>query len=203
VGSGKSVQSALIIQYIRTKILDTTKTLGYYYFDANDNDERSVTGFLCSSIKQLSSDFFNLPEVITQFYAKYGGNGKCNSIKQEHLIETLTAIVDLRSSTYMVLDAIDELPESDMFCLFDILEQLSKRTGPKLQFFCTSRPTQMISHEVTRLGWRTTTLNIKEIDKDISKYVRDCIDTKRVFSRLEVRLKDSICSKIVQRTQGM
>ena len=202
-GSGKSVLSALIIQYIQRETFDATKALGYHYFDTNDNDERIVTGFLCSLIKQLLSDFNDLPGVFKELYAKYSGDGNCNSIKQEHLIETLTVIVSLRSSTYVVLDAIDELPESDLYCLFNILEQLSSRTGQKLRFFCTSRPTQMISDEVTRLGWRTTALNAEEIDKDISKYVRDCLSSKRAFSQLEVGLKESICSRILRRTQGM
>ncbi|KAF2647725.1 hypothetical protein K491DRAFT_291504 [Lophiostoma macrostomum CBS 122681] len=206
VGSGKSVQSALIIQYTelaRTETLDATKALGYYFFDDNDNDEQSVTGFLCSLIKQLSIDFGNLPEVVKELYAKYSGDRNCNSIKQEYLIETLAAMIDLHSSTCVVLDAIDELPESDIYSLFGILEQLSGRSGTKLQFFCTSRPTQIISDEVTRLGWRSTTMNVEEIDKDVSKYVKDCLGSKRSFSQLEAGLKESICSRILQRTQGM
>ncbi|KAM5354928.1 hypothetical protein ACJ41O_001574 [Fusarium nematophilum] len=58
VGSGKSVHSAVVIQHVqlaRKGLLNARGAFGYYYFDANDNDDRSITGFLRSLIKQLST----------------------------------------------------------------------------------------------------------------------------------------------------
>jgi hypothetical protein len=208
VGSGKSVHSALMIKYlrqIRKETMDETKALGYYYFDANEDNNHSVSGFLSSFIKQLSSDFDELPKAVKDLYGEHQtqGHRSCSSIKQEYLIRTLTEIIDLRSTTYVILDAVDELPETDIYMLFGILEQLSNRASPKLHFLCTSRPTKLISDEVTRLGWRTTTLNREETDKDISKYVEDYLKSEKVFCRLGSELQRAISSKILQEAQGM
>jgi hypothetical protein len=92
----------------------------------------------------------------------------------------------------VTLDAIDELPENDIYPPFDILQQLSDLAGARLQFFCTSRPRLLISEEVERLRWRTMNLRVEETDKDISKYVRNSISSKSIFPTRSRAQRESI-----------
>lgn len=107
-----------------------------------------MAGFLCSVIKQISKDSIAVPRSVENLYAKHHMQGNGIALRPEILIESLISVICDSSSTFLVLDAVDELGESGIYCLFDILERLSNSCGPKLRCFCTSRPTQMITEEV-------------------------------------------------------
>jgi hypothetical protein len=207
-GSGKSVYSAFLIEHLQqvcTRNPTARKAMGFYYFDSNDDQDQIINRLLSSLIVQLSYCLTNLPKVVEELYDNHSSDGRrpCNLVRQNLLVRTLAALCDIHSSIFLVLDAIDELAENDIYSLFDVLQQLSDLAGARLQIFCASRPYLLIREEVDRLGWKTTSLKVEEIDKDISKYVTDCVGSKRAFSRLEAELKESLCSKILQSTQGM
>ncbi|KAL2074758.1 hypothetical protein VTL71DRAFT_8537 [Oculimacula yallundae] len=205
-GSGKSVHSAFLIKHLQQVCKSdpsTKKAIAFYYFDSNDDQGQTINGFLRSLIVQLSCGQDNLPESTQKFYDTYSKDGPSSLVKQDHLIRTVAVLLGLHSSTFVVLDAIDELPEIDIDSLFDVLQQLSDLAGNKLKLLCSSRPSILMDDEIERLGWRTTNLRGDEIEADIAQYVRHCIGTRRAFFRLETELRQNICSKIVQSAQGM
>jgi hypothetical protein len=46
-------------------------------------------------------------------------------------------------------------------------------------------------------------LNLEQIDKDIAKHVRDRLSSEKIYSGLDVGLRETVCVEVVNRTQEL
>jgi hypothetical protein len=180
VGSGKTVLSAGIIEDLRDFCNeDTTRSLAFFFFDFHDPRKQEPIYMVKSLISQLSGSFSNLPGPMQFLYA-ICGNGKWPASDQQ-LLRALRDSLALLTSSFIVLDALDECDVTDK--LFDVLEEMQSWRESSLHVLLTSRDTMEMRDGLEDLvpsGMRTC-LQSQVVDKDIKAYVHRTLLEDRSF----------------------
>jgi hypothetical protein len=132
-----------------------------------------------SLISQLSGSFSNLPGPMQFLYA-ICGKGKWPASDQQ-LLRALRDSLALLTSSFIVLDALDECDVTDK--LFDFLEEMQSWRESSLHVLLTSRDTMEMRDGLEDLipsGMRTC-LQSQVVDKDIKAYVHRTLLEDRSF----------------------
>ncbi|KAH9027759.1 hypothetical protein EDB84DRAFT_300040 [Lactarius hengduanensis] len=113
-GSGKSIVCSAIIQHIMT-LRDAGKaTLAYFYFDFRDEEKQNVHNLVTSLMVQLSAYSKPCCDIIYRLYSIHGKGTQqpSNVILIDRLKEML--FVAAQHPIFIIMDALDECPESGM-----------------------------------------------------------------------------------------
>ncbi|KAL4912624.1 hypothetical protein BDW62DRAFT_206335 [Aspergillus aurantiobrunneus] len=180
VGCGKSVLCSTVIRDIEKLCEeDESKSLGYWYFQFNDDKTQSVDNMLRSLIQQLCRS--PLDKSVTKAWEKH--SRKNSQPNQESLLAMLGSIVtSMPSDVFVVFDALDECPQTssqwERQDLLSILVDLATKHKENLHILATSRPEQ----DITAAMGRFPSVNLEErMAKDVEIFVQ---------ARLAERLSD-------------
>ncbi|KAL2858246.1 hypothetical protein BJX68DRAFT_228219 [Aspergillus pseudodeflectus] len=180
VGCGKSVLCSTAIQDIENLCEEEeSKSLGYWYFQFNNDKTQSVDNMVRSLIQQLSRS--PLDESVTKAWEKH--SRKNSQPNRESLLAMLDSIItSMPSDVFVVFDALDECPQTssqwERQQLLSILVDLAKKHKDNLHILATSRPEQDIAATMGRFPL----IDLEErLAKDVETFVH---------ARLAERLSD-------------
>ncbi|CUS08888.1 unnamed protein product, partial [Tuber aestivum] len=205
-GCGKSVLSATAIEDIE-HLCETSNdhALAYFYFTFSDSEKQNLSNMLLSLIGQLPkrpSDR-GLPGEIVDLYNSTKAVGKPADTKA--LQDLLSQIIKgFKKKTFIILDALDEVPKSERKDLLSWLTKLTADHNPEsLSILITSRPESDIVRSVQPLATFALPLQSKTIDPDIRFYIRNSLDSKDEFRGFTQEIKSEIEETLVTGSQGM
>ncbi|PYH86231.1 hypothetical protein BO82DRAFT_380369 [Aspergillus uvarum CBS 121591] len=195
-GCGKSVMCSTVIDDITQSCHgDPEKQCAYWYFQFNVSESQNVQNMFRCLIRQLHSA--PLEEKIKSVWREHGAKESQPSMKAlSGVLHSL--IVAFRGEICLILDALDECPESpechERRVLLSLLEELQERHSDKLHILVTSRPEPEISKRLERHA----TLDLEEkLEDDVANFVR--LKVQGLDGRIANQdLKEQIMEELLQ-----
>ncbi len=138
-GSGKTVLSSTIIEFLKDSDHESKRATAYYYFDFNDPEKRKAVNFVTSVMEQLCSQLPFLPQGVGYLWSD------CHEGRQrpvlKRLMKELCRLLEDFLEVYLVIDALDECAEEDgeRADLLDIIAEMHSWQSKKLHMMVTSR----------------------------------------------------------------
>jgi hypothetical protein len=174
-----------VIQYLQDFQPEETAIVFAY---CRHSDRYSVTDILASFIKQLAQDHPSVVLPIIEPVYKDHQRKETRPSKQE-IQQLVQKLVKLFKKTYIILDALDELPE-------DARDHLSTVLSPlRASLLITSRPLQLL--EAADAIVRIDVQNQQDIEIFIDKEIEE---TRRLRDMLRERqdVRKKICTSLKQ-----
>uniref|UniRef100_A0A4E9EMT7 Uncharacterized protein n=2 Tax=Gibberella zeae TaxID=5518 RepID=A0A4E9EMT7_GIBZA len=142
-GAGKTITTAITVEYLYSTFRDNpTVGVAYVYCSYQKRDQQKPQDLFTSLLKQLALSMSPLPKAMYELHEKYHNGRERPSF--EDIVTTLCKVVNAFSTTFIVIDALDEHESSDAF-LSDIIV-LRKQTTANI--FITSRPRPTLLDEL-------------------------------------------------------
>ncbi|KAJ7266772.1 ankyrin repeat domain-containing protein [Mycena rebaudengoi] len=196
-GAGKTVLSSAVVDYLREKSPSLNIGVACTYLNHKETDMQSPENILAGLWQQL---IFGKPILqgspAYMLYHKHLEKRTRPSVDEMHAI--LSSVVADYSKVYIVIDALDEYPETKCHALLKHLAALR----PNIRLLCTSRP-----HITPEMFFpNTPALEIRATEEDIRRYLDTQIQrsfrlSKHVQSRPE--LHEEIENQIIGNVDGM
>ncbi|KAJ9149081.1 Zinc finger, ZZ-type [Pleurostoma richardsiae] len=205
-GCGKTVLCSTIIEAVREICLTSDeRKLAYFYFDFQEIESQDEGVLLGSLLRQLCAGEAAIPKPVQDLYTRNHPSGYQPST--EELESTLFAIIgSLEKEVYIILDALDELPEKhDSTKRREVLRRIDRmvsRRFANLHILTTSRDVMDIREKLASLCGQAISIQSSHVDADIAKYVRTCLKEDR-FVRLPDYIKALIEAKLAEQADGM
>ena len=157
---------------------------------------------LRSLIKQICAGEDMIPQVVQTLVSRHRASGQQPSIST--LITVLHNLVDdLRKQTFIILDALDEYPETKRWELLNTLKRLLDSEPRDLHVLATSRETHDIQHKMKILATEKIYIQSSHVDPDIKLHVRTCLVEDPKLDRLPGHIKHEIEIKLGEGAHGM
>lgn len=225
-GSGKSVLWFVLSSYFRlvglewlcsSAIIENSMSLhksgkasvGYFYCDFRDVDKQSCRNLLPRLLVQLSARSKSRCDILTDLYNTYdrGLQKPSDRDMTECLKKMLT--VPSHSPTYLILDALDECPNtlgvpSPRKQVLDLVNELVDLRLPNLHICVTSRPEVDIQVVLQRLALHQVSLHNEDGQKQaIIRYVTYVVDSDENMQRWQKEDRDLVIKTLSEKADGM
>jgi hypothetical protein len=184
-------------------------TMAYYYFDFRDVKKQDCYGLLSSLISQLSTESDSYYDILSQLYSDYSRGTRRPSI--DALKECMTDMLSLpgQSPTYIILDVVDECPNSSGTPsareeVLELIEVLADLKLPNLHLCVTSRPEMDIRVVLEPLTSLVISLHDESGQKeDIIEYIKSIVRSDRRMRRWTEEDKQLVIDTLSDRADGM
>jgi hypothetical protein len=182
-------------------------SIAYFYFDFKDSLKRDIRSLLSSILAQLCDQSDHSWSIFSQsFSCHYGGSDQPT---EDELIKCLQDIlVQGQSTTYIIVDAVDECPDSSGVSsprkkVLNLVKDLVK-LHPDLRICVTSRLEHDIRIMLEPLASHHISLHEESGQKDdISDYVRFVIRSDPTMRRWRSEDKEVVINTLIERANGM
>ncbi|OBS25854.1 hypothetical protein FPOA_06389 [Fusarium poae] len=182
-GAGKTITTAIAIEYLQSKFKDDpTVGLAYVYCSYQKREQQKPQELFTSLLKQLALHQPRLPKAIHKLYEK-NHNGR-DRPKFEYIVDSLCETIDLFSTTFVIIDALDEHDAWDAF-LVDILRLKDKTTA---NIFLTSRPKPTLPNKLQNC----LIYDIQADDEDVALYIDQRMTRMMVLTKSNTDLSQTV-----------
>ena len=181
---------------------DVSSTVAYWYFDFDNSASLNVSNMLRSLIKQLCIGETTLPTAVQEMCAKYRASGHQPTTKV--LLTILHSAIDsIRRKTFLVLDALDEYPESRRQELLAAIKLLRDSEHDDIHVLATSRREHDIEHTLNPITTQAVSIQGLVVDDDIRTHVQATLPEDPRLCRLSPSMKETIEVRLVSSAHGM
>ncbi|KAL8734090.1 MAG: hypothetical protein Q9181_003319 [Wetmoreana brouardii] len=196
-GAGKSVLAAVALDHLQNIFKSSPRvSVAGIYLNYKKEDVQNLENILAGVLAQLLSSHGPLSKTVKEVHQKNTEKGKRPSLGE--IISVIKEEIALRDDVYIIIDALDEITESNRAALLAQLDDLS----PKLRLMITSRYIE-INHDRLMAAAR---LEIKASDDDLRTYIGQRIcDEHRLSKHVAAAagLKEQIMATVVSKAGGM
>ena len=199
-GCGKTVLSSTVIEDVRMHCESAVNTaLAVFYFSFSDGRKQSFESLLLSLVAQLGGRGTGL-SILQREYDKPNRNLPGPIV----LEEILTLSISQYDEVFLVLDALDECPESEdaRWNMLGGLKALCERAS-NLKILATSRELRDIHERIESLGADFVPISKRPVDADIARYVGNELSRDPKLSRLNEDLKILVMKTFAEKADGM
>ena len=184
-------------------------TMAYYYFDFRDVKKQDCYGLLSSLISQLSAESDSCFQILSKLYSDHGRG--CRQPDIDALNKCITDMLSLpgQAPIYMIVDAIDECPNSPGTLsareeVLELIVELVNLKLPSVHLCVASRPEMDIRAVLETL----TSLKISLHDErgqneDIVEYIRSVVYSDWRMRRWKEEDKQFVIDTLSDRADGM
>ena len=177
MGSGKSCLSHAVIDDLKnSNNTQLGQRVAYFYIDGTDarGARDYATKIMRCLLKQLADVGASgkLLKAVTRAYEEHAGKGDLTNKQSAELIQE---ILRGNSTTYLVVDGLDECNEHSQSVLIKCLFQLSSNRTGHVKIFLASRPNPLVENLTKVLNLSTIDVknnNLQDIDKLIANHAR-------------------------------
>jgi hypothetical protein len=183
--------------------------MGYYYFDYKDIAKQGIRGLLTSLLSQFCANSDPCYQIVSNLYLETDAGSRQPDNKS--LIDSLKEILKLPHAPmrYIILDAIDECPETSGFPtpreeVLDLLEELVGLDLPNLRICVTSRPEIDIQTVLLPLTSLHVSLHDEVGQKQaILAYISNVVHSDRWMRRWRLEDKQLVIDTLSTKADGM
>lgn len=179
--------------------------VSYWYFSFANKATLNISSALCSISRDLCSKSLILPRPVEDAWSD-SNNGQQRPTAQS-LFKMLVSLLNHFDNVYLVIDAIDEHPESGREPLLKVLSGLMSLRVKSLHLLISSRPDieieQTFREHSTRFGYFScATLHPDCVQDDILKYIERKLNQEscRKWSVKEI---NEVKTKLSTKAAGM
>jgi ankyrin repeat protein len=184
-------------------------TLAIFYCDFRDTNKQDARNLLSSILIQLCQQSDKFSQVLSSMYSTHGNGSRVPST--DALLGCLKAMLALQgqATLYVVLDAIDECPNSPGLLtrreeVLEIVKELIDLKLPHLCFCVTSRPEIDIRHVLEPLNPYNVSLHNQHGQKeDLERYVKSVVHSDREMRNWPEDVKKLVINTLATKSSGM
>ena len=198
-----------IIQDLKGMHAAGLATMAYYYFDFRDVKKQDCYGLLSSLILQLSTESYSRFKILSQLYLDHGCGVEKPDI--DTLKKCMTDMLSLpgQASTYIVVDAVDECPNSLGIPsareeVLGVIEELVDLKLPNVHLCVASRPEMDIRKVLEPLTSIKISIHDESGQKeDIIEYIKSVVRSDRSMRKWKEEDKQLVIDTLSDRADGM
>ncbi|KAI9149607.1 Vegetative incompatibility protein [Paramyrothecium foliicola] len=199
-GCGKSVLCSTAIRHVHRHRRSSPRIgIAFFFFRFDDNSKQDTSALLRTLVLQLSSQLNDSQGHLARLHGSYRGTKPPN----QALLDCLHQLVRAFDHVYILLDALDESPQSEH--RGDVLQALSDIRAwrePGLHILVTSRDEIDIREDLEALEQETISLRNDYVDKDIAAFVSKYLRQNRRLQGWEKHY-DQIEKALTDRAKGV
>lgn len=199
-GTGKSFLCSTAIEYLFGRRKSNPRIgIAFFYFTFNDESKQNESVMLRALLLQLSCQLEDGHSDLSRLYESYKTSVPPSAV----LIDQLHRLIQKFSHIYVVLDALDESPRSEVReYVLDNVETMRKWSLPGLHLLVTSRDeTDIRTHLNPSLDQEVRMKNAG-IDKDIADFISNRLRDDRQLQRWSL-WRDKIREALVTGANGV
>ena len=210
---GLSLASSSVIQDIMTECEAGSAIMAYFYFDFKDLRKQTCHDLLLSLVSQLSTRSNLCCNILHHVYEAHetGTRQPSDDTLKRCLEQMLRLRMPGQSPIFIVLDALDECPDSFTFPsprdeVLHLVKGLVDLRLPELHICTTSRPEIDIRAVLEPLAFRSVSLHNESGQKsDIAHYVRNVVNSSpsTAMKRWRAEDKNLVIETLTERADGM
>jgi archaellum biogenesis ATPase FlaH len=200
-GAGKTILSSAVIEHLRSQALSADYAVIYHYFDFRNASRQTHLGFLRSLIRQICARTKTAPKPAAELYDACEGAAPSS----EQLLELLKDLLKKQLRAFLIIDALDECPESEDCERRQVLAALAEikaLKAPNLSIFVTSRPEVDIKQAMNTICDININVQAALTNKDIRCHIRAQMMTDPKLNKWQQNLKDEIEEKLMNDAAG-
>ena len=212
-GRNLSFSSSSVIQDIMVVCETGSAIMAYFYFDFKDLRKQTCHDLLLSLVSQLSTRSRPCCDILHHVYQAHddGARQPSDNILKECLKQMLGLKLPGQGPIFIVLDALDECPDSFSFPssrdeVLQLVKELVDLHLPGLHICVTSRPEVDIRAVLEPLAFRSVSLHEESGQKaDIVDYVRNVVNSSPSSAMRRWRADDRnmVVETLTERADGM
>jgi hypothetical protein len=187
--------AATVVDQLCARFQDDPSTcIAYLYFNFRRQDQPE--DLLLELLKQLVQYQPVIPDIVKNLHDHFKNNWRRPSL--EDISRALHVVVSMYSKVFIVFDALDELhaiPERK--ALLSEIFDLQAKTDASL--FVTSR----YIPEISRMFEKSTHLEIRASDEDVSRYLDGSMSKLPSFVQSNFELRQAVKVEIIKAVDGM
>lgn len=187
---------SIVINYLQMVFGGGNVAIACIYCNYKEQTTQTVSELIASLLKQLVQDRRGTPDNIKTLYKKH----PVSRPKLDDFIKALKSEIGTYSRMFIVVDALDECPESIREDLVKALASLGSAVN--LNLVVTSRPLPSIQ----QLFLYAKRVDVCANNEDVRKYIQARISCEPQLLRhikTVPALRDSIVDKIIANAKGM
>lgn len=197
-GAGKTMITSIVIDHLYAKYkTDPSIGIAYLYCNFRRQDEQKPIDLLASLLKRLVQGLHTLPNSMKNFYERHQREKTHPSFKE--ILDELQSIIAGFSTTFIIIDALDECKVSDGDQTKFISEILRLQTNTRTNLLVTSR---FIPH-ITEKFQEGASLEIRATNEDVWRYLDEHLSHLPPFVHRNSDLQELIKTRIVKAVDGM
>jgi NACHT domain len=201
--------SSTIIEEVKDVCQTGLATLAFFYFDFRDTAKQNVRSLLSSLLVQLSNRSDNFCTILSELYSDHDRGSQ--QPKEAALMKCLKdmLIVPRQGDIYIVVDALDECPNSYGYPtpreeVLRIMQELVKLCLPRVHFCVTSRPEVDIREALEDLAVHNVSLHKQAGQiQDISDYIKSVVHSDSKMRRWREEDKELVIKTLTEKAGGM
>jgi len=183
--------------------------MAYFYFDFRDTSKQHLQNLLPSLLMHLSAQSDSCHDILLRLYHAHDRGERKPSDRA--MIECLKEMLSMQahSPTYLILDALDECPNSSSIPspreeVLEFVVELVCLYFPNLHICVTSRPEIDIQAALEPLTLRPVSLHDESGQKkDIIDYVHSVVRSDRRMRRWREEDRDLVITTLSEKVDGM
>ncbi|KAH9169142.1 hypothetical protein EDB89DRAFT_1816720, partial [Lactarius sanguifluus] len=205
-----SISSAIVEHFITLRDAGSA-SVAYFYFDFRDVDKKDCRNLVSSLLIQLSSRSGPCLDILSRVYSTYNDGKERPSERSlvKCLKDMLMALSAAQLPTYIILDALDECPNTSGIPtprghVLGLVTDLVDLRLPNLHTCITSRPESDISTALKHLTSGDFSLHDQPGQKkDISEYVSSVVQSDPQMKRWREDDRKLVIDKLSEKADGM
>ena len=185
--------------------------MAYYYFDFRVTEKQNRRNLLLSLLSQLSARSDLCCDILYREYQTHnnGAQQPTDDVLIQYLKETLTFSNDNDGPIYIIMDAVDECPDSfgmpsPRDLVLGLVKELVELSLPNLYICVTSRPEIDIRTTLEPLTTRRVSLHDETGQKkDIVEYVTSVVYSDTKMGNWRIQDQKLVIETLSDRADGM
>jgi Cdc6-like AAA superfamily ATPase len=196
-GAGKTILTSIIVDDLGKRYYTDT-TIGIAYLYCNFRQTVEADGLVANILKQLVQCQSSPPKQIQELYDQHQKRKTRPELKE--ILDVFQRLVGEYSKVFIVIDALDELPDRCRTNFLSTIFIVQKQTS--LKVLATSRPTLDIEKEFRECA-SLESIEISAIERDVYRYLEGQMSNLCGFLSEKPALQEEIKKTIVEAVEGM
>ena len=189
--------AAVAIDHLLNKATIENIGIAYVFCVYKSQLEQTLAALLSGLIKQLSQSLPTTPSAVEQLYKKHQTHGTRPYL--EDLTKLLQEVCSLHSTTYIVVDALDECTDHEGARDKLINELLALKATTNLHLMLTSRPLP----DIVEAFQGEPVFKVRASEDDVRQYVASQLPRLAKCVQRDEELKNKIKDEIAESVDGM
>jgi hypothetical protein len=174
----------------------------YYFFDFTDVAKQSIEGMVRSLIFQLIAQLDEVPHHLLALYSEHVSSTVARRMPSlQEWCNILKLCLQSAECGHVLLDALDECGEGEMYLLNKTIETLIEETPTVIKWFLTCRPSP--SRPIMGAdGFAQSSMGTEVVDNDIQHYLSTRLKKDSRLASFGPTARDLIVSQITSGSSG-
>lgn len=196
-GAGKTTLASIAIDHLQDMLRNKDIPVVYIYCDYRKQEEQTLISLMASILRQLLQHRTPVPDTVTKSYHHHISSGTRPNLEETG--EMLKVLFAEFSQTYVVVDALDELPVSGQIRPILLANLRSLQKAHNLNCMMTSRSIPQVDYELRG----SLFLEIRASNEDVKEYVYGHMSDLTKSAQNNPNLQEAIANSIVEVVDGM